>query len=167
MPRSTDAALRTLAALTTATVYLQILIGAVMRHTGAGLAIPDFPLAFGRLVPDLASTAVVIHFAHRVGALVVSLLAVATVGRVLGAHRDAPELVRPALLLLALVALQIVLGASVLWTQKAVLPTTSHVAVGAAILATCLVLALRAHRSLARAAVEPPLRVAPLERASA
>ena len=32
-------------------IYGQILLGATMRHTGAGLAIPDFPLAFGRLVP--------------------------------------------------------------------------------------------------------------------
>ena len=28
-----------------------------MRHTGAGLAIPDFPLALGRLVPPLAPLA--------------------------------------------------------------------------------------------------------------
>ena len=34
-----------------ALVYLQILIGATMRHTDAGLAIPDFPFAFGQLVP--------------------------------------------------------------------------------------------------------------------
>ena len=33
-------------------IYVQILIGATMRHTGAGLAIPDFPLMFGHLVPD-------------------------------------------------------------------------------------------------------------------
>ncbi|HEX9492282.1 MAG TPA: COX15/CtaA family protein, partial [Thermoanaerobaculia bacterium] len=33
-------------------VFLQILLGALMRHLGAGLAIPDFPLSFGRLVPE-------------------------------------------------------------------------------------------------------------------
>ena len=32
-------------------IYVQILLGATMRHTGAGLAIPDFPLAFGGLLP--------------------------------------------------------------------------------------------------------------------
>ena len=32
-------------------IYLQIVIGATMRHTDAGLAIPDFPLAFGHLMP--------------------------------------------------------------------------------------------------------------------
>src|SRR5882724_10770622 len=68
-----DDPLRRLAITTTAAVYLQLLLGAVMRHTGAGLAIADFPLAQGRLVPDLGSFPVAIHFAHRVGALVVTL----------------------------------------------------------------------------------------------
>ena len=44
-----------------------------MRHTGAGLAIPDFPLMFGHLIPDHWSSAIAIHFAHRVGALLVTL----------------------------------------------------------------------------------------------
>jgi heme A synthase len=42
-----------LATATTVLVYTQILIGATMRHTGAGLAIPDFPLMFGGIVPDM------------------------------------------------------------------------------------------------------------------
>jgi cytochrome c oxidase assembly protein subunit 15 len=46
-----DDTLRTVAGITTALIYLQILVGATMRHTDAGLAIPDFPLAFGQLVP--------------------------------------------------------------------------------------------------------------------
>src|SRR5262249_52578999 len=49
--KADDARLRGFATATTAVVYVQILIGATMRHTGAGLAIPDFPLMFGRLVP--------------------------------------------------------------------------------------------------------------------
>src|SRR5581483_5600446 len=41
-----DATLRRLTTLTTVLVYAQILVGATMRHTGAGLAIPDFPWMF-------------------------------------------------------------------------------------------------------------------------
>src|SRR5262245_58660629 len=37
-----DRVLRVAAGMTTALVYVQILIGATIRHTGAGLAIPDF-----------------------------------------------------------------------------------------------------------------------------
>src|SRR5579863_1207486 len=62
-----------MAAVTTLVIYCQILIGAVMRHMGAGLAIPDFPLAFGKLVPPLESLPEQINYAHRLGALVVTV----------------------------------------------------------------------------------------------
>jgi cytochrome c oxidase assembly protein subunit 15 len=42
-----DPRLRSLALTTSMVIYLQILLGATMRHNAAGLAIPDFPLAFG------------------------------------------------------------------------------------------------------------------------
>src|SRR5207247_8273672 len=48
--RAADGTLRRLATTTTVLVYGQILIGAAMRHTGAGLAIPDLPLRFGVIV---------------------------------------------------------------------------------------------------------------------
>ncbi len=138
--------LATMAGSLTAAVYLQLILGAVMRHTGAGLAIPDFPLAFGSLVPPIDSLPVAIHFSHRVGAIAVSALAVWVASRVVRRHRDEPMLVRPVLLLLALVAVQITLGALTIWSSKAVIPTTAHVACGAAVLATSLVLTLRSHR---------------------
>lgn len=151
-PSTDDRALRILAAAATGAIYVQLLLGAVMRHTGSGLAIPDFPLAYGHLVPDLESFPVAIHFAHRVGALVVATLIGAAALRVRGLHRDDPQLGRPALLLVALVVVQITLGASIIWSRRAVLPTTAHVAVGAAILATALVITLRSYRAAALAA---------------
>lgn len=39
-------------------IYLQLFFGAVMRHTGAGLAVPDFPSAAGRALPSWSSAAV-------------------------------------------------------------------------------------------------------------
>src|SRR5438094_3256751 len=44
-----SSALPAVAGATTALVFGQLLLGAFVRHMGAGLAIPDFPLAFGRL----------------------------------------------------------------------------------------------------------------------
>src|SRR5205823_12891502 len=32
-------------------IYLQLIVGATMRHYQAGLAVPDFPLAYGKLIP--------------------------------------------------------------------------------------------------------------------
>lgn len=130
-----------------ATVYCQLILGAVMRHTGAGLAIPDFPLAFGRVVPPFTSAGIVIHFLHRLGALAVTTMVVWTAARTLRTHGRERTLVRPVLLALGLVATQLTLGALTIWTQKAVLPTTAHVATGAAILGTTVVLALRARRA--------------------
>jgi len=149
-----------LATITTGLVFAQVFLGALMRHMHAGLAIPDFPLAFGRLIPPLATPFITVHFAHRVGALVVAGGVGWTAARVLGRHRDQPALWRPALLALALLVLQITLGAFTIWSGRAVVPTTSHLVAGAGLLATSLVLTLRAARLIAfRHAVAQPLDV--------
>lgn len=142
-------ALPLLAAITTAAIYGEILIGAVMRHMGAGLAIPDFPLSFGRLMPPLESKFIAVNFAHRCGALVVAMLVIWTVARVLRFYRNEPMLRRPAISLMLLLVAQIGLGATTILTGKAVVPTTAHVALGAAVLAASLVLTLRSYHLLA------------------
>jgi cytochrome c oxidase assembly protein subunit 15 len=144
-----------LATLTAGMIYLQLILGALMRHMGAGLAIPDFPLAFGRLVPPLDSSAIVVHFLHRLGALAVTLCVGWIMARILSQYRAEKRLLRPALLLVGLVLLQLTLGALTIWTRRAVLPMTAHVAVGAAVLATSVVIALRAVRLTAAPAAVP------------
>lgn len=138
------ASLAALAAATTMIIYLQIVLGALMRHMHAGLAIPDFPLAFGRLVPPMFSVPIAVNFAHRCGAVIVTVMVLWTAARALRQYGDEPALRRPALGLLVLLAIQIGLGAATILSRRAVIPTTSHVAVGAAVLATCLALTLRA-----------------------
>ncbi len=134
-----------LAGVTTAIIYLQILVGAVMRHLGAGLAIPDFPLAFGQLIPPYWNEYIAVNFAHRCGAVLVTIMVVWTVARVLRSHRDEPELRHPALGLFLLLVMQICLGAITIWSGRAVIPTTSHVLIGAAVLATSLTITIRAY----------------------
>ena len=140
-----------LAAAVTGLVYLQILVGAVMRHSGAGLAIPDIPLAFGRLVPPRFDFAIGIHYAHRVGAVVVTTAIVVLVARALRARRRAPGLAGPAMALAALVAVQVSLGLLVVYSAKQPHINTAHVATGATLLATSLVLTLRSARLAAAA----------------
>ena len=142
----TDTLLCRLVVLAPVTIYLQILIGATMRHTGAGLAIPDFPLAFDRLIPPTWDAAIAIHFAHRVGAVVVTLLVLVTAGHVVAHHRKQRELVRPAVLLIAVVLAQVTLGAWTVLSAKHVAVNTAHVATGALLFATAVVLGLRVHR---------------------
>jgi cytochrome c oxidase assembly protein subunit 15 len=144
--RDPDDMLRRVATTTTALVFVQILIGATMRHTGAGLAIPDFPLMFGHLVPDHWDPKIAVHFAHRVGALVVALAVAATFAHVWYDHRGRRYLTRPAALLLALLLVQISLGAATVLSRRAVWINSLHVVCGAMVLTTSLVLALRAWR---------------------
>jgi len=96
----------------------------------------------------MSSEAVLIHFLHRVGAVAVTVCVLWTVTLTLHRHRDEPWLVRPVLAVASLLIVQITLGAFTIWAEKAVLPTTAHVAVGAALLATSLILTLRSYRLL-------------------
>jgi cytochrome c oxidase assembly protein subunit 15 len=146
--RIVDARFRRLALATTVMIYLQIIAGAVMRHTGAGLAIPDFPLAFGRLLPPDWGWPVVIHFAHRIGAVLVAFAILATGARAWRSRRRHADLVAPATLLALLVAVQIALGGWTVLSGREPRVNTAHVVTGALVLATSLVLSLRAHRGL-------------------
>jgi len=146
-PAVDDLLLRRLTIMTTALVYVQILLGATMRHTNAGMAIPTFPLAFGHILPPAWTPAIAIHFAHRVGAAIVAIAIITTTAYVRVHHGSRRELVRPATLLVVLVAVQIMLGAFVIWSAMQPIINTIHVVNGALVLGTSLVLTLRAHRS--------------------
>jgi cytochrome c oxidase assembly protein subunit 15 len=150
--------LTALAATTTGAVYVQILIGAVMRHLGAGLAIPDFPTSYGHLVPPFYSFAVGVNFAHRCGALIVAVLISWTFVRVMRFYSGERALRNAADLTLILLVLQIILGALTIWTGRAVLPTTAHVTIGAALLASTLTVAIRAYEVTFRT---EPVRLLP------
>jgi cytochrome c oxidase assembly protein subunit 15 len=138
-----DPMLRRIAGVTTALIFTQILVGATMRHTHAGLAIPDFPYAFGHVLPPVWNAKVAIHFAHRVGALFVALAILATASHVLYHHRGRRELVRPALLLVLFLSMQVTLGAFVVWSGMNPLINTAHVVNGTLVLGASLVLSLR------------------------
>ena len=142
-----DERMRRLATGATILIYTQILIGATMRHTGAGLAIPDFPWMFGHVVPDHWSGAIAIHFAHRVGALIVTLAVIASSAYGWSYHRGRRELMRPAMLILVLVAAQVTLGALTVLSRRDPWINSVHVVGGALVLTTSLVLTLRAWRS--------------------
>jgi heme A synthase len=57
--------------VTTAAIYLQILLGAAVRHTGAGLVCTDLPFCRGALWPAGVHPMVHLHMAHRALALAV------------------------------------------------------------------------------------------------
>jgi cytochrome c oxidase assembly protein subunit 15 len=146
VPALDDPGLRRWAPMITSLIYAQILLGATMRHLGAGLAIPDFPLAFGHLLPPAWPLPVAIHFAHRAGALVVTVLILVMFSMIWLRHRHRSELMRPAVLLVAAVGAQVTLGALVVLSRRQPVINTLHVATGAIVLGTALVLTLRVYR---------------------
>lgn len=142
-----DAGLRRRSLTLAVCVYLQILLGATMRHMGAGLAIPDFPLMFGRILPPFWSAAIGVHFAHRTMAAVITLLAIRYAWHVRRSHGDRREFMVPAGILLLAIAAQITLGALVVLSGKQPEINTMHVATGAIVFATTVVLTLRSYRA--------------------
>lgn len=157
--------LRKLSIATLLVIIAQIAIGAEMRHTGAGLAIPDFPSNMGGVVPHFnqaeinayfhenptgddstpapTPTQVGFHFAHRIGAIVVSLFIcwfIALASLRFSGHGD---VTRPALALLALLLAQIGLGVAIILKSRPPDVATAHQALGAATFATAFLLALR------------------------
>jgi cytochrome c oxidase assembly protein subunit 15 len=129
--------LRTLAALAAASVYLQLILGAAFRHSGI------------KLLP------------HLVSAVAVTVLVLWTTTRILAEHSAVPQLRRRARALLILLLVQLGLGfgaylTRVEWGSQAAQPmlsmvvvTVAHVAVGALVLATSVVLAVQVYRHTA------------------
>jgi cytochrome c oxidase assembly protein subunit 15 len=131
-------------------LFVQLAIAAVMRHSFAGLAIPFFPWSGPdhRLLPMIWGFKIEIHFAHRVMA---ALLAVALPVFAVRIWRDPGCTVgmrTVASLLISLLVVQILLGASIIWTFRNPEETTAHVLVGALVLVITFWLTCLAHRDV-------------------
>jgi heme a synthase len=121
-----------------ALVYAQILIGALMRHLGAGLAVRN---VFE--VPPMTSAALVVNFLHRLGGVLVAIAIVAIAVQLQRYHINHPLRIVANFLIL-FVSAQILLGAYTVWSGKQPHITSLHVMTGALVLGTSVVLALTA-----------------------
>lgn len=137
-------------ALCCALLFVQLAIAAIMRHSFAGLAIPTFPYSTpeGGFLPEAWNFRVAIHFAHRVMAVVIAIALVWFSGRIRADRGSSVGLKLGASTLVTLIALQIFLGAQIIWTHRAATMTTLHVLVGALTLATTFWLTWIAHRDV-------------------
>jgi cytochrome c oxidase assembly protein subunit 15 len=137
--------LRRLAAATTTLIYLQIIFGALLRHTGEWLE------------------------AHLLIAFLVALHVLLLGLRIRRDHGARAPLVRPAYLLGALLLSQLLLGGVAYmskfttllrWPFAVVVSlTTTHLIVGAAMLSVALIITLRAYRFSAPAQAAAPAKV--------
>jgi cytochrome c oxidase assembly protein subunit 15 len=135
---------------TTLLIYLQLGLGATMRHQHRDLSILDFPLAYGAIIPDTSPTVLAkvnewrearalsdvapshiwLQMAHRFVALLIGLGV--CVCLVLARKTEyAGLLSRFTDAWFLLLSGQLTLGAWVIWSNKAADIATAHVALGA------------------------------------
>ena len=155
-----DSVLRWFALGTTALVFLQLGLGATMRHEHIGLSIPDFPLAYGQWLPDTSAAAmerinadrvandemrttavqIWVQMAHR-------FVAVGIAGAVFVfawlARRSVRAVRGWSLVWSVMIVAQITLGAWTIWSKKAADIATLHMALGALTLLVGALLTLR------------------------
>ncbi len=160
-----DTLLRNLALAATALIFFQLGLGATMRHAHAGLSIPDFPLAYGSILPDTSPQRVVeinearvldnqmpttvaqiwIQMAHRGMAVIILTLVAAVAVRSWGALSNRTTATWCSLWLVMILA-QVALGAWTIWSNKAADVATAHMALGALSLISGVVLCFRLYR---------------------
>jgi cytochrome c oxidase assembly protein subunit 15 len=124
-----------------ALTWALIVLGALVRAHGAGLACPDWPLCFGEIVPRM-NLEVGFEWAHR--ALAGSVAALFAGLTLLCWRRPVTRRATARLLLVgaALLASQILLGALTVWKLLAAWSVTSHLLAGNAFAATLLLVTL-------------------------
>lgn len=157
-----DLPLRRLVTAATVVIFLQLGLGATMRHEHAGLAITDFPLAYGALVPDTSPARIAeinsireaagqmptnavfiwVQMAHRIVAVAICALVFAATWRAFRTLQDIRVRLWSAAWSLLLVV-QFFLGAWTIWSGKAPWVATAHVAFGALALLLGVLLSFR------------------------
>jgi cytochrome c oxidase assembly protein subunit 15 len=179
VPSRAARSLARIAVVTTIVIYVQLVLGATMRHQHRDLAILNFPAAYGQLIPDVSAAKLAeinawrdaralsdvtpfqiwLQMAHRFLALIISAGVIACLFRARAAELRSTSLARFSNAWFLLLATQITLGAWVIWSNKAADIATAHVAIGATMLAfgviiSAICLRIQQTQSLARSSRE-------------
>ena len=145
------------ALIITLLVFVQLVLGALVRHTSSGLAIPDFPKMGGMWIPTFSDNMVnninvelfdknldmvskwqvVIHFLHRLGAFIITLALTFFVYKFRKMVEKNSTESKILILFSVLLFIQIILGASTVITEKLPFVASFHVVTGAALLGCC------------------------------
>lgn len=160
--------LRNAILVTTILIFLQLMIGATMRHQHAGLAISDFPLAHGQLWPatdpdaiarynqqrvevsavnPITAFQVQLQMLHRVVAVLISGLVAFCAWKAVRDFSRRNVVSRLAIAWVGLILVQVGLGAWTVLSHKAADIATAHVVVGVVSLATGSMLCIFTFRS--------------------
>jgi cytochrome c oxidase assembly protein subunit 15 len=141
-----------LALLTTATTYFLIIVGGLVRASGAGLGCPDWPRCFGSWIPPLSASSLPPQFdpaqfnptlmwteyLNRLLGVLVGFLILATVVSAWRHHRSEPRILRPVVVALFLTGFQGWLGGRVVAHELAPWIVTVHLVVALVIVSLLL-----------------------------
>ena len=160
--------IKTLAVIITAAIYVQLGLGATMRHQHKNLAILDFPTANSSWIPDTSAAALAkinawrdarafsdvsafqiwLQMAHRFLALLIGIAIITFCSRIWRLGKGIPGLRGLSIWWLAFVVIQLTLGAWIIWSNKAADIATAHVAGGAIMLSLGVVVTAISSRLL-------------------
>jgi protoheme IX farnesyltransferase len=133
-------AFRALTVVTAVVTYALVVLGGVVRVSGSGLGCPDWPLCHGRPYPPLELHAI-IEYSHRTTASLASTLVVVTAGVAWLAWRHRRDIVAPATIALALLIVQVLLGAITVRLELPPIIVLAHLATAMALLGALCVTA--------------------------
>ena len=137
---------RGISAFTVLATFALVILGGVVRVTGSGLGCPDWPGCDGDIFPPLETKAI-IEYSHRVTAsfVVGPLILFLFIAAWMRYRRELWVLV-PATLAFGLVIAQAILGGATVLTELPGAAVMAHLAVGEALVAVLVVLAVVAYR---------------------
>ena len=138
-------------------VFVQLVLGALMRHTSSGLAIPDFPKMGGLWIPTFSENMinninvelfdknldmvskwqVVIHFLHRLGALIITLALSFFIYKFSNIVKKNSIESKALIIISIILTIQISLGVATVISEKLPYVASFHVVTGAALLGCC------------------------------
>jgi len=148
--------LRLLTATTVASVWLLVIVGGVVRVTESGLGCPDWPLCTPSALP-LPNTESVIEYSHRVVVAWVTLLVATVAVFAWRRFRSRRDILWPALVALALLPLQAVLGWAAIEFDLAGEMVSYHFMLGMTFLAANAVTAAAAWRPVGADGIPRPV----------
>ena len=151
---------RLLALFAAVSAWGLVAVGGIVRVTESGLGCPDWPLCEGRAVPAGGQREALIEFSHRATAAVVTLLVVVVAAWAWRRYRLRRDILVPALIAVALVPLQAVLGAIVVWLELPAWIVGVHFVVGMLFLAASVLVVAAAWRPRRPAATRGFARLA-------
>jgi heme A synthase len=131
---------------TIALTYGLIVLGGAVRATDSGTACPDWPLCHGQVLPRIEGH-VLVEYSHRLVASIVGVLIFATAVWAWRRHRDDGLVTGLAVLAVALLVAQVLVGAATVNTETEASVVAMHLSIALTLFATLIILTIAAERA--------------------